>query len=149
MNKTLILLVICLFCFIYTAQGQTIESKTFGISRFGASAASFNPSQAETITISGYIFHSSFDTNKPSPSITITISDVTLTAALTPLTTETLKNGSQLSEWSFSAGWDGKNAAGEVVAEGEYTYTINLDLPNVGTDTKTGNIIIDADNQTP
>lgn len=147
MHKILVFFFALMLCFFYTAEGQVSEQKQFGISQFSTSSDSFDPIQSEKITISGYVFNFSTDSAEVSPSITIMINaQQSLPVTLSPGTQEPLNDSSftKLSEWSFSAVWDGKDTNGVIVPSGEYNYTITLDLPNAGKDTKTGVLTVNA-----
>lgn len=133
--------------FICLAGIQAAGADEFGIGQFSVNPDSFNPSQGETTTISGVVFHLSPEANLSSPSITIKINEsLSLPVTISLLSEEMLTEDTlaQLGEWSFSSTWDGTNERGEIVSPGEYTFTINLDLPNVGKDTKSETITVNA-----
>lgn len=136
---------ILVVAFISLAGMQLLRADEFGIGQFSVNPQSFNPHQGETTAISGVVYYLSSEGNLSSPTITIKINDqLNLPVSVSLLSEEMLREDAldMLSEWSFQANWDGKNERGQIVSHGDYTYTINLDLPNVGKDTESGTITV-------
>lgn len=127
-------------------QAEDKQAKdNYGIGQFRVEPNPFNPGQGEVATIKGVAFHFSREAKISSPSLTVEVAgQVSLPVTVTLLDCELLTRDSldQICEWSFEANWDGTDAGGELLLAGDYLYTINLDLPDIGKDTKSGKITI-------
>jgi len=124
---------------------QLLRADEFGIGQFSVNPNPFNPHQEKATTISGVVYHLSPEGHPSSPSVTVEIKEqLGLPVTINLISEEQLSEDSlaKLTEWSFSATWDGTDERGQVVSPGEYNCTMNLDLPNIGKDTESATITV-------
>lgn len=132
---------------ILVMETKISRADVVGIGQFSTNPTQLNPDRGDVITINGVVYCIGHGDNPPSPSVTIVIHEqLSLPVKVTLLSQKTITENSsdQFYEWSFQATWDGKSDTGQIYPSGNYTYTINVDLPNVGKDTKSGTLMVKA-----
>ncbi|MFH1777872.1 MAG: hypothetical protein ABH952_09995 [Candidatus Omnitrophota bacterium] len=147
MNRAKNIHIIFLILIIITGITQTklCLADNYGIGQFSITPDSFPPEDGELVTIKGVVYHHSLSGMLFTPQVTVVINDeLNLPVIVNMLSDEIIKEDplERFGEWKFNAEWNGINEMGELFAPGKYAVTISLDLPNIGTDTKTGIITI-------